>query len=249
MKKRKVSASTVGFVGLIVLIVGLLMAGSLRRSSHIVLPEMDEDSAAAGSSSQQTGDSINRVEVTPQTVQAAIATLNRPEEYARSMTIETLWSGGSSSAQANVKVNGALTRTDYTGADGRIRHSITNGESTWIWYGTSAAVYSASAGDISADEEQHIPTYEDVLDLDTELITAADYRTFSDQDCIYVETTPDANGLVMHYWVSVSSGLLIGAEKLDGSTAIYRMAAQPVLETLPTTADFTLPDGTIIKAA
>ena len=41
----------------------------------------------------------------------------------------------------------------------------------------------------------------------------------------------------------VTSGLLIGAERLQDGETVYRMAAQPVQERQPSPEDFTLPDG------
>ena len=80
---------------LVVLVVLLMLMSNLRRSSRVVLPDT---STSAGDSAEQTsgGSAIQVVEVTPETVQAAIATLHRPEAYSRSVTVEYLWNGGSS---------------------------------------------------------------------------------------------------------------------------------------------------------
>lgn len=247
MNRRKFGTIAVGFALLVVLVVVLLMSNSLRRSSHIVLPAVGTG-AASGSGPQQPGSAVVTVTVTPETVQDAIASLTRPDSYVRQMTAEQLWSGGSASFKTEVRVLAGWTRTDFTGADGSVRHAVTDGKRTYIWYNRERSVFAADAGDISADEEQHLPTYEDILELDPERIAAADYRTFSDEDCIYVETAADEDGYVLRYWVSVESGLLIGNEKLLDGQAIYRLAAQPLQDTAPTAADFTLPDGTVLTA-
>lgn len=246
MGKRKFNAIAVGFAVLVLLMAALLMTNSLRRSSHIVLPDTSEAPVSSADHTQQAGDSVVQIEVTPETVQSAIKTLARPENYAHYLTIETFWSGGSGSTEITTAVSGTWTRTDADQPNGRVRHAITNGEDTYIWYDSSKSYYSGSAGDISSDNEQHIPTYEDILKLDSHQISAADYRVFSDEDCIYVETAKDTDGYVQRYWVSVSSGLLVGAEKLQNGETIYRMAVQTVSETVPTSADFTLPDGTCL---
>lgn len=243
MENRRFNTITGSFLVLIVLIVVLMMANSLRRTSHITLPDPTASAAASGSGIQASEDAVIRVEVTPETVQAAVETLKRPEAYVRLLIVERLWSGGSGSTRITVTVSGDLTRADTSGADGHIRHVITDGATTYVWYDDERTYYTGAAGDISADEEQSIPTYEDILELDVDQIAAADYRVFSDEECIYVETAEDPYGYTMRYWVSVASGLLIGAEKLQDGAAIYHMAAQPTAETLPTPADFTLPDG------
>ena len=81
--------------------------------------------------------------------------------------------------------------------------------------------------------------------LPVEDIAAADYRTFSDIPCLYVETG-ERDGYVQRYWVSVESGLLVGAEKLQNGETVYRVAERPEESPDVTTADFTLPDGTVL---
>ncbi len=76
-------------------------------------------------------------------------------------------------------------------------------------------MFSGPAGDISPDAEQAIPTYEDVLALPPEHIAQADYRMVSDVRCIYVETAEDDWGYTQRYWVSVDTGLLVVAERLQ----------------------------------
>ena len=233
--KRTQKLVTWSIVILVVLVVLLMLMSNLRRSSRVVLPDT---STSAGDSAEQTsgGSAIQVVEVTPETVQAAIATLHRPEAYSRSVTVEYLWNGGSSTSEITVSASGGWSRTDRTLPDGQTRHAITNGETTYI----------GPAGEISPDAEQTIPTYEDVLALAPEQIAQADYRMVSDVRCIYVETAEDDWGYVQRYWVSVDTGLLAVAERLQDGETVYRMAALTVDETAPDAKTFTLPDGTAL---
>ena len=89
-------------------------------------------------------------------------------------------------------------------------------------------------------------SYEDVLALAPEQIAQADYRMVSDVRCIYVETAEDDWGYVQRYWVSVDTGLLAVAERLQDGETVYRMAALTVDETAPDAKTFTLPDGTAL---
>jgi len=137
------------------------------------------------------------------------------------------------------KVHGGATLPD-----GQVRHSITDGETTFIWYNGESEVYTGPAGAISADAEETIPTYEDVLALSPERIVQADYRVVSDVRCIYAETAEDAWGYAQRYWVSVDTGLLVVAERLQKGETVYRMAALEADQTAPPAETFTLPDGT-----
>ena len=133
---------------------------------------------------------------------------------------------------------------DRTLPDGQVRHSITDGETTYIWYNGESEVYTGPAGAISADAEETIPTYEDVLALPQDHIVQADYRVVSDVRCIYAETAEDAWGYAQRYWVSVDTGLLVVAERLQKGETVYRMAALEADQTAPPAETFTLPDGT-----
>lgn len=246
MDKQGLKRITWGFVTLTVLAVTLMLVGSLRRTTHITMPASGQASDQAEESGDLSGDLPTVVAVTPETVQAAIETLDRPEQYSRTVTVEQFWSGGSGIYETAVTVSGDWTRTDRTLPDGRVRHAVTNGETTYIWYNEENAVYTAPAGGVSADHEQTIPTYEDILDLPISEITTADYRTVSDVNCIYVETGETVEGYALRYWVSVDTGLLVAAEKLLWGETIYRMGSLSVDQTPPSAANFTLPDGTVL---
>ena len=174
MEKRKLNRITAGFIVLVVMVLILMFSNSLRRSSHITLPEegsspgqTEDDTNASG------GDALTVIAVTPETVQTAIETLTRPRPYSRVIRVEQLWDGGSGSFETTVTVSGRWTRTDRSLSDGQVRHTITDGEITYIWYGSESSVYSAPAGDITPDDEQAIPTYETILDLPVEDIALA----------------------------------------------------------------------------
>ena len=247
MDKRKLNRITWAFVAVTVLTVALMLTGSLRRTSRIILPSSTTASDTRPEDSTGSGDMPTVVTVTPETVQTAIETLDRPEAYRRTVTVEQFWGSGSGTYAVTVTVRGGWTRTDRTLPDGRVRHAATNGETTYIWYNSQNPGYTTSAGGVSADNEQTIPTYEDVLNLPVEEIVEADYRTISEVNCIYVETGETAEGYALRYWVSVDTGLLVAAEKLLDGETVYRMAALTVDQMAPDAASFTLPDGTVLQ--
>lgn len=245
MDRRKMNWITTGFIVLVVLVVALMLTNGLRRTAHITLPT--ETTSPGQTEETPSGDSaLTVVEVKPETVQSAIETLSRPEKYRRTVWVEQLWSGGSGQFSTSVSVSGGRTRTDRTLADKRVRHTITDGETTHIWYNNERTVYAGAAETVSADSEQAIPTYEDILRLPVEEISTADFRTISDINCIFVETAEQADGYLLRYWVSVDNGLLVAAEKLLDGETVYRMGAPSVEIAAPTEGDFTLPDGAVV---
>ena len=232
------------FVAATLVIIAVMLLGTLQRPERIQLPVTDlvpEQSADNPDSS-----AITVVAVTPDTVQAAIASLERPEAYQRKITLEQIWNGGSGTSEVDVTVREGWTRTDRTMPGGQTRHTITDGETTYIWYNGEESVFAAAAGEISADMEQGIPTYEDILDLPKDAIVIADYRVISGVNCIYVETAPDEGGYALRYWVDVNTGLLVAAEKMFGEEAVYRMASLEVDRSMPAETFFLLPDGTAL---
>ena len=246
MKQRRISRAATGFVVLVVLVVALMLSNTLRSSPRIVLPVETETPGQTTESPSVGGDALTVVAVTPETVQAAIETLARPETYRRSITVQQFWNGGSGTVEATVTVSGAWTRVDRTMSEDRVRHTVTDGETTYIWYNSEREVYTAPAGSITADVEQSIPTYEDILALPAEKIAAADYQVISDVNCICVETKEDEAGYLLRYWVSLDSGLLMAAERLQAGETVYRMW-QTDEDLAPTIGqEFTLPDGTVL---
>lgn len=233
---------TAAFLAVTVLAIALMLGGTLHRTPRITLPSGEQTPGQPA----VAGDALAMVEVTPETVQTAIATLSRPREYRRTVTVEQIWTGGSGTYETAVAVSGDWTRTDRSLPGGRVRHAVTDGETTHIWYDRETEVRSVPAGGISADDEQSIPTYEDILELPAESIVLADYRAISGVNCIYVETAADGDGCVLRYWVDVDTGLLAVSERLLEGEPIYRMAALTLEQTPLSAEDFTLPDGTVL---
>ena len=242
MRRRGVSLIGAAFAVLIVLVLFFLLRLTAHRPPEVVLPGTEGAQSGGGMIRDEGQNAIQRVEVTPQTVQRVIERLARPDNYSRTLTIERYWLGGSGLTNAAVFAAGGWTRVDVAEDGGEARHVITGDGRSWIWYGSDERVFTGAAA-LSADEEQSIPTYEEILLLDTERIAAADYRTFEEANCIYVETAPDASGYAGRYWVSVDSGLLVAAERSDGDRLIYRMTGLEVDIGGAAEEEFRLPDG------
>lgn len=246
MNKKHLNWITIAFSALMLLVVSMMLMSTFRRPGEIKLPDTDTSADQTVENPDKNNSALTVIEITPETVQTAIATLSRPDAYQRTITVEQFWAGGSGTYETMVTVSGPWTRTDRTMSDGRVRHCITGSETVYIWYNSEKKLYSGPVGEISSDNEQSIPTYENILDLPTKQIVTADYRSFSDINCIYVEAISADDDHTLRYWVSVDSGLLVAAEKLIEGETIYRMGALDVELTEPAVRDFTLPDGTVL---
>ncbi len=243
--KNRLSLMGVAFAALLVLVLAFAVRLTIHRPPAVVLPETGGTESGGGTVTDARKETVRRVEVTPETVQRVIECLARPETYSRAITLERFWTDGGGTSSVSVYVAGPWTRVDVSEEDAETRHVITGDERSWIWYGAESRVFSGSAV-LSADEEQGIPTYENILALPVEAIAAADYRAYEDVDCIYVETAQDAFGYAERYYVSVENGLLIAAERVRGEDVVYRMSGLTVGTDAVTAEAFRLPDGEVL---
>ena len=74
MEKRKLNRITAGFIVLVVMVLILMFSNSLRRSSHITLPEEGSSPGQAEDTNASGGDALTVIAVTPETVQTAVQT-------------------------------------------------------------------------------------------------------------------------------------------------------------------------------
>lgn len=232
-------------LGVVLLFVVLLLAqGGLRQSGGIVLPETPVDTDAAGGEGWQGA--LNVVQILPETVQPAINTLSRPVSYKRTQTVETFWSGGSGRSVSQVAVNGGYTRIDTALPDGSVCHMLVLGGKAAVWYDDETEYTLFRSDQFSADIAQRMLSYETVRDLEVGRISEASYQDLNGVPCIYVATRGDEDGYSDSYWVSISSGLLVAAERLCAGERIYRFTAGEPDGEAPAEELFLLPDGGVL---
>ena len=126
MKNKRIRLISAAFVVLVVLVVALMFANTLQRPASIQLPEEPTAPGETAGDASAEDERLTVVSVTPETVQAAIATLSRPEVYRRQLSVQQFWSGGDGTVETTVTVKAPWTRADRTLADGRVRHTLTD---------------------------------------------------------------------------------------------------------------------------
>lgn len=218
-----------------------------RGNNTIGLPDLSQSSDDG-----QMGDAVHsgsqyvRVEVTPETVQSVIATLSRPQSYYREINIE-LWAGESSSVTvAQVWVDGGWVRSDVTPQSGMVQHNLVGEGTRWLWYGDSVSAAAFPADQAVSDLVQRIPTYEDVLELPKADITDTGYEDYDGLECVFLEVRQKELDSSERYWIAVSSGLLVAAERIKDGQLVYRMTALSIESPAPLSSSFALPDGTVL---
>ena len=251
MERRKRTLFAVLIATIIVVAVFSSFAMNLfgQDDYHVQLPDLSGETGPDQSGdSAESGDRFIRVEVTPETVQSVISkTLSRPQSYYREISIE-LWAGEETAAltTAQVWVDGGWTRSDVTAPNGLVQHNLVGEGTRWLWYGEDDAARSLPADQAVSDLVQRVPTYEDVLALPQEEITDAGYEKYARTDCIFVEVEQEELGSYERYWIAVSDGLLVAAERVKEDQMLYRMTVLSTESPAPLNSSFALPDGTVL---
>lgn len=193
-----------------------------------------------------TGDdansSIRRADVTKDTVQSVLKTLQRAESYSRVYKITTLWSGGESESTLSVWKNSSKIRISIS-RGGTVKNILIDGSNLSIWYDGSSNVFHSTLSDAAAaselDEFSRLVTYEDILGVPADDVLVGDYVEHAGQSCISAKYK--SNNYVNQIYVSIRSGLLVSAEIDDGDTPVYKMESVSTDLTAPAENFFTAP--------
>ncbi len=244
-KKRIILAVAIISVVLLAVLYSFFLNLFARTSELVVADPNATDSVDSAQESLNQEGGIP-VEVTTQTVQSVVASLQRYESYSRTMSVEYLEQGQSlGTVTARVWVDGGWTRSSVARSNGVVEHAIVGDGMLWLWHDSGEQTYHGPATAATADLMQRLPTYEDVLYLDQESITDAGYQIWEGQPCIYVEAHLAQWGYVERYWISETSGLLMATETEEEGQVVYTMRSRPVTSPLEQTDGiFTLPNGT-----
>ncbi len=235
------------FILLALLLVAALVAvlyffGGRANTAAVLLPEAVSSSAPTENSAAPTGTTL---EVTPENVQSVIAALKRPESYSRT-GILTRYSKDELRYDRLVSVWKTPEATRIMNMSSTTtKNTLLLGEKLYIWYDGDTVAFQASP---TSQEEmrdelyQGIPTYEDLLALPAESISAAAYTQWDNWPCILAETQSAQLGYTIRYYVSTEYGLLVGYEMLDGETLLRRFSTNSLDTATPAAENFTLPD-------
>jgi hypothetical protein len=247
MKLRKMSSSAVTLIIIIVLVSvsALLFFFPSRQKIQIVIPEVDE-SRDLQPDDTGNGGGITRVEITNDTVQTAIETLKRPEDFYRSIVINKYWEGGGTRYYVDIYKAGKKTKIISTHEGYETKNILITEDRVYIWYNNEREPLELSRLEEedylrAEDAYQMIATYEDVLRLDKDSILDSGYRERDGKYYIYVKTEDEIFGYIIEYYISAETGLLQFAEKKDGDFTIYKMAVNDEYIERPSDNFFMLP--------
>ena len=182
--------------------------------------------------------------VTPETVQAVVATLARPDSYSRRLLVSSYWEGGSRSWMIQVWEKNGATRIRITSQEAgeADKNLLLKEGEVCIWYGDGPEIYRAEAAKtLSAEILQMIPSCEDLLSLDQKRIEDAGYVNLYGTWRIMAAVREKPTDSLMTYYVSTETGPLEAAERREGDKLVYRMTAEQADLAAPDDEMFLLP--------
>lgn len=221
-------------------LVFVLAPGTEPDTPAVVLPS----AAPAGAGGDAMPGSIaedSLITVRPDTVQAAVATLDRADSYSRTLQVRDFWTGGSRDRTISVWSRGGALRLTVTSGGSAVQHLLFQGEDKWIWYSDSDSVFRSRVLPGDEDAYQTLLTYEDMLAAPLSDILAADFVDFSGTSCIYVRYRTGSLGYESECYIDPASGLLMGERCYDGERLIYSMDSSVPELTTPDESLFAVP--------
>ncbi len=218
----------------------LIITYSQKDNSHVVnLP-----SPAAESSGGFLGDSVDRIEVNPETVKTVLGTLARPESFTRSYTVKSIWNGGQSEETLSYWQSGKNIRLSIS-ENKVVKNILVRGNDLYVWYNSSSGVLKSKLNESSVSKEvdrfSRLITYEDIKDVPQEDIRDAYYVEKAGQPCIYVEYKSGKLGYIYQANIAVDTGLLVSMNKLDKDKLIFSMDSVSTELSTPSDSVFDVP--------
>ena len=253
MSTKRILVITVFGILLIVAVIGIMLLVSyiMQEDEVIDLPETTPNAEIPGDTDP---DALDRVDVTRETVQAVVSTLERPAIYSREIVVESFWDGGHAIFNISAVVYNEMTSIRTEPPAGKEKRIVVTADALYIWYEGDDIMYvgdNSSSGDgyRTADEYQMLDTYEDILDLNLTDIIDAGYTEYRGDDCIYIESLSRNFGYIRNYYISIELGLVEGVEEYDETgMLVYRMTADEYSVDAIDPMAFSLPDGTHLLA-
>ena len=252
MSTRRMLFITAFGVLLIAAVVGLMYLPTYLAHDDGVIslpePSVPPNGSDAGASDS---DALDRIVVSPGTIQPVIATLSRPDVYSRSIQVGIFWEDdGSAEYSFDISVDNRVTALRSVSPQDEEKRMIITEDTVYIWYRDDTAPFSGRVNTADewykyADEWQMLVTYEDILSLDAGGILDAGYVERGGEDCLYIVYLTPLLGYTRTYYVSIGLGLVVGAEEYDESgMLVYAMTSGDTIVGEADPAMFILPDGT-----
>lgn len=227
---------SLALVALIAIII-FVQWGSSTNTPSISVP--------SPSASAQESDSINTsalLDIDADSVQALIASIERPDSYSRKYRVRTFWDGGESEAEITVYCNGEQYRIIHR-LNGKETNILFSDGKRHTWYDDPNDVSTVDIDTLdknSLDLYARLIVFEELLDVPKEDILGASSEVILNEICISVEYR-HSDTYVYRLYVSIKKGLLVAAEALENGKTVYLLEADSPDISIPKDEMFMLP--------
>lgn len=238
-RKNSFFAITLVLIAVIALIIVVQWQRDIETPS-ISVPR-PEASMPGGS----TGSENEPLEIQPDTVQALIASIERPDAYSRKYRVHIFYTGGDGEAEAEVSLfrKGGQYRITHT-QNGRTRDTLFSDGNMYWWNDSTSGYKSAALSELdpnTLDMHARLILYEELLEIPVEDILEASSKTLLNEICIFVEYR-HSDRYVYRLYVSVEKGLLVAAEVLEDGKIVYSLESESAEIGVPTDDKFVPPE-------
>jgi len=235
--KKLIYGLCIFLVLLIIGVVGFRFWGSSVDTPSISIPSPSPDSSVDGA-----GEDANRLEVSADTVQELLSTLEPLDVYCRGCQLFTYWEGGEAEARISIWKDGDRFRVFHSQNNVGRNTMLLDGQLHY-WYEGSKQVFTVPVsgdGDALLDDYARLISLDELMSLPKEDIIDAGYEEKCGENCIFVEYRSGDDRLCRLY-VSVDKGLLIAGEITEGGKIIYLLESVFTDEKAPGEDIFKLP--------
>ena len=227
---------------MIALILILLFVPDMSTTLINTVPEYPPELGTIDSNETLVSDAVT---VDRTNIKNLVAAMSRPTEYYSETQTILSHSKGSVTYRRKCWVKGQLTRIDSLSVSDTVsERRIYSDKFVYIWVPGSRTCYKTARGDFHPDDDRMIMHYEDIINAKDEDIVTAQLTMYDGASCIYAEIKRAESGYTERYWVSVSTGLLIYGQTLDGNGSVICSVASTQTDISTQSTDlFILPDG------
>lgn len=231
----KLKPPLVASIGALLLVGALFLSlflstAAYRTENDVVLPS----ETTKAPESDVLGDNLSilgEVEITPDNIQAVIASLSRAETYTATVTSRLYYADTSGTTTCRQSAKNGAYRTDYLDEGGNVIYTELLWDGVSYTWRRGAETYSqGNQGAFTTDQSAMLPTYETVCELPREQITGGALVQEGDELLLTVDTAQgDQVGV---YKISARTGLLCAASfsengKMTRAVEVTVSAEQP----------------------
>lgn len=241
------------FLSLIILAVAIFISVFAKsmldnnKNSAITLPGQDTPSLdTAVDIQKQNNKIVEQLEITRENVKNVIKTLKRlPEYHYKADTVYYYGDGESGGFSTEGWIAEDMSKTIKYSSSGTVQQqTLLTDEFVYIWGSRSdGSFFKGMAGDFTADDTGHIPTYEDILKFEDDNIIYGGFEKRGDYQCIVAETENPNSGYIERWYISVENGLLVAAKGREGEELVYMIEITELSFEMSDQSVFLLPNG------